>query len=121
MNGNISPRNRYLTLEKALKSETKAKMTVNVPKFEINQVLHAPLVLELEIAAQLMIKIIQKVPPEGQPAAVAAALAEITAMQTAAENLVSQFPKVPHQFSDQLIEHQAQLMQEYLLENLEKS
>jgi hypothetical protein len=91
---------------------------INVPKFEIKEVLKAPLVLELEIAAQLMIKLIKKVPPEGQPAALAAALAEIAGMEVAAEGLVTQFPLVPHQFTDQVIQKQAQSMQQYLIKNL---
>jgi hypothetical protein len=107
----------YPAVQRA-KTESVAKLTINLPSFEINQVLNAPLALELEIAAQLMIKLIKELPSEAQLGAIIAAVAEIHGLEGTAESIVSQFPRVPHQYSNQVIQHQTELMQKYLATHL---
>ena len=95
-------------------SKVKSSPDPNVTELESCEVLTAPLTLELEVAAQLLVKVIKDVPPEGRPAALAAALATIAAGEKAAETLVARFPTVPHQLSNQVIEEQTKLMQQYV-------
>ena len=95
-------------------SQVQSANEPNLTEIEACEVLRAPLTLELEIAAQLMVKSIKKVPVEGRPAALAAALLEISAGENVAENLVARFPTVPRSLSNPVIEEQVKLMRQYL-------
>jgi hypothetical protein len=60
--------------------------------FEVEEVLGAPLAIELVTAAQALAEMIQKLPPEAQPPALALALDLITAVQSALIEFVEALP-----------------------------
>lgn len=63
--------------------------------FEIEEVLGAPLAIELALAAQAMADVIKKLPPEAQPAALVLALEVISGVQQALIEFVEALPGLP--------------------------
>ena len=78
---------------------------------EEQMVLTAPLGFELEAVGQEMVKLIKQVPPEGQPAALAAAIAVIEGFRLAADAAVAALPDFPPSLSTPAIEAQAQMLE----------
>lgn len=90
--------------------------------FEIQEVLGAPLAVELAAAAQAMADEIKKLPPEAQPPALALALEVIDGLEAAADAFVGRLPAipptVPQEHALQLIQNQIAMMKKYLLKQV---
>lgn len=78
---------------------------------EEQMVLTAPMGFELEAVGQEMVKLIKQVPPEAQPAALAAAILVIDGFRLAADAAVEALPGFPPSLSTSAIETQAQMLE----------
>lgn len=87
-------------------------------QFEEQEVLNAPLAIELQTTAKLMIEIIKKMPPQMKPAGIIIMIGIIHSMEADSDAIVNKFPSLPHIFSRKFITEQFQLMRKYFLKNL---
>ncbi|HBB88609.1 MAG TPA: hypothetical protein DC047_13440 [Blastocatellia bacterium] len=82
-------------------------------EIEIKMVLTAPLAFELQASGDAMVKMIKKAPAELQPAALAAALAVVGELQTAAIASVEQLPDYPSSLSARRIRAEGKVLKEF--------
>lgn len=86
-------------------------------ELEQEMTLEAPLAFELQATGQAMAKVIKDLPPEGQPPALAAAIAVINGFRVTADAFVEGLPDFPPSLSTQTIQTKARLF-ELLFKNL---
>ena len=82
-------------------------------EIEVRMVQTAPLAFELEAAGDAMVKAIKKLPPEGQPAGLAAALALVAEMATTADAAVGLLPDYPLSLSPLRISTEGEELEEF--------
>jgi hypothetical protein len=89
-------------------------------QFEVDQILQAPMVLELGIAVKALATEIKKAPPEAWPALLAVGIGLIEAGEGMALELVESFPTVPHPgtMTTDVILRQGTMLEEYLTEQV---
>lgn len=80
-------------------------------ELEDKMVLTAPMPYELEAFGKMLVKAIQKTPPEVRPAALAAALAMINGFRVAADAAIEELPDYPLSLSTNAIESQAKVLE----------
>jgi hypothetical protein len=80
--------------------------------FEKDEVVSAPMAIELAVAAQAMADEIKKLPPEAQPAALLAGIEIINSVRLMAEAFINALPGVAEAYSPTLVSQETAALRE---------